>query len=98
MWTNWGKERITIKDGGRIVNQIQDKHFSFEWSPANQLTTTVSFDLEEAEGGGTYITVTETGYTKDHLSTLVHCAGGLGEALMLLKAYMEYGIKLRTNV
>ncbi|MDQ0206060.1 SRPBCC family protein [Alkalicoccobacillus murimartini] len=98
VWTNWGDDKMTIKDGGRIVKQIHNQHFSFEWSPADQLITTVSFDLEETESSGTYITITETGYTKDHLATLVHCASGWGEALMLLKAYMEFGIKLRTNI
>ncbi|TSB47049.1 SRPBCC family protein [Alkalicoccobacillus porphyridii] len=96
VWTNWGKEKVTIKDGGRIINKIQNKHFSFEWSPGPELTTTVNFDLEEYNLG-TDITVTETGYMEDHLHTLVYCAGGWGEALMLLKAYMEHGIKLRTS-
>ena len=44
--------------------------------------------------GGTVVTVTESGHTaspKD-LEALVECASGWGEALTLLKVYLEHGI------
>jgi uncharacterized protein YndB with AHSA1/START domain len=94
VWTNWGSENLTLSDGGRIVKKVQNKAFAFEWSPAKGLTTTVSFELEEGEEG-TLVTVVESGYSENHLDTLVHCAAGWGEALTLLKAYMHYNIKLR---
>lgn len=94
VWTNWGSENLTLSDGGRIVSIVPNKVFAFEWSPAKDLTTTVSFELEEVEDG-TLVTVVESGYSENHLDTLVHCAAGWGEALTLLKAYMEYNIILR---
>ena len=55
-------------------------------------TTTVAFTLEPL-GSGTKLTLNESGHTtspKD-LEALVDCAAGWGEALTLLKFYLEHG-------
>lgn len=91
VWNNWGPQSLTLTDGGPILEAIPNKLFSFEWSPAKDLTTIVKFELEEIDNG-TYVTVTDSGYNKENLAALVDCAAGWGEALTLLKMYMEYGI------
>lgn len=91
VWYNCGPNNLTDVDRGKIVERIPEKKFSFEWSPARGLTTTVSFELEETIKG-TYVKVIEDGYDLNHLDALVECAAGWGEALTLLKFYMEKGI------
>jgi hypothetical protein len=55
--------------------------------------TTVELDLEPVEGG-TVIQVRETGYldTPAGRKAFADCAAGWGEALTLLKLYVERGV------
>jgi uncharacterized protein YndB with AHSA1/START domain len=64
----------------------------FQWTPGDS-TTTVAFDLEPRKDG-TVLTVTERGHTTSRrdLEALVECAAGWGEALTLLKVYLEEGL------
>jgi uncharacterized protein YndB with AHSA1/START domain len=75
--------------------------FSFEWRTAGHATT-VDFSLA-TRGGGTVVTLTERGYVEADLGTtgvvgemgrspFAMCASGWGEALTLLKFYIEHGI------
>jgi hypothetical protein len=68
-----------------------NRQFVFEWSPGTKRTT-VSLTLE-AQGAGTRLTLEDRGYprTPEGLSTLLTCATGWGEALTLLKFYLEHG-------
>ena len=55
--------------------------------------TAVRFELNE-ENRGTIVMVTEDGYRDDQYgrAMIVECASGWGEALTLLKFYMEHNI------
>ena len=58
--------------------------------------TTVAIDLTEMPGGeGTAVRLIETGYpdTPGGLAALLNCAAGWGEALTLLKFWLEHGVR-----
>jgi uncharacterized protein YndB with AHSA1/START domain len=89
-WDNFGAGRCTTEDGGPVVDFESNTTFSFQWSPAGH-PTTVTFNLESL-GPGTLITLTETGYGSnvEDINTALACAVGWGEALTLLKFYLEH--------
>ena len=91
-WVDFSVYRHTGEDGGRVLEAVPPRRFVFQWTPGDS-TTTVAFDLEPL-GPGTAVTVTESGHTASErdLEALVECAGGWGEALTLLKMYLEHGI------
>lgn len=89
---NSGPDHITLEDGGRVLEASPDRKFVYQWTPGES-TTTISFVLTELEKG-TLVTLTESGYTRSELDlkTYGDCATGWGEALTLLKFYLEYGV------
>jgi uncharacterized protein YndB with AHSA1/START domain len=91
-WADFGGDGVTAEDGGEVLEATPPQRFVFQWTPGES-TTTVEFDLE-ARGQGTYLRVTESGHSwsQRDLEALVECAGGWGEALTLLKVYLEHGI------
>ncbi|MBS4192674.1 SRPBCC domain-containing protein [Bacillus sp. FJAT-49705] len=91
-WSNYGAKKENIEDGGDILTAIQNKLFVFQWSPGDGKTT-VKFELKPVKEG-TLLLLEETGYTASNkdLSVCIGCAAGWGEALTLLKMYLEYGI------
>lgn len=90
-WRDYGIDRQTIEDGGPVLEAVPYEKFSFRWFPTKR-GTTVTFLLEEHKGG-TLLSVVETGYstTKEELSAFMSCATGWGEAMTLLKFYLERG-------
>lgn len=93
-WVNFGAERVTADEDCPIVEIVPNERFAFQWCTfSKDRPTTVTFDLK-AESGGTMITLTETGYTDEpeSLKWLVICSAGWGEALTLLKFYLEFGV------
>jgi uncharacterized protein YndB with AHSA1/START domain len=91
-WKDFGAGRWTTEDGGPVVAVEPGTRFVFQWSPGSQ-PTTVSFDLERY-GPGTVVTLRESGYanTEEDAEACVGCAVGWGEALTLLKFFLEYGV------
>jgi len=57
-------------------------------------------DLLEAVEKGTVLTLTESGYkdTPEGLAMILECASGWGEAITLLKFYMEHGVVYNSAV
>jgi uncharacterized protein YndB with AHSA1/START domain len=91
-WENFKVDRYTGESGGPVLEAEAPRRFVFQWTAGDSLTT-IEFDLEPL-GPRTVVTVTESGHTlspKD-LEALVECASGWGEALTLLKVYLEHGI------
>ena len=91
-WENFKVDRYTGESVGPVLEAEAPRRFVFQWT-AGDSPTTIEFDLEPL-GSGTVVTVTESGHTpspKD-LEALVECASGWGEALTLLKFYLEHGI------
>jgi uncharacterized protein YndB with AHSA1/START domain len=97
-WTDFGSENATIEDGGTIIESVQNEKFVFQWSPGNA-TTTVTFNLLPYKEG-TLVTLEEIGYsnTAEDISACIGCATGWGEALTLLKIYLELGIVYKQDL
>jgi len=95
-WRDFGAGRWTLEDGGPILAIEKDRHLCFQWSPAGH-PTTVDIQLSPL-GGGTLVRLCERGYRlrADDLTALVGCAVGWGEALTLLKFYLEHGVRYGT--
>jgi uncharacterized protein YndB with AHSA1/START domain len=91
-WVDWGPEGVTATDGGPVLEAVPGRRFVFQWKPGDSQTT-VAFHLAPL-GECTRLTVTETGHqeTEGDRRALVDCAAGWGEALTLLKVYLEHGI------
>lgn len=92
-WPDYGPDRITMEDGGAVLEVEPNRRFVFQWQPGEQ-PTTVAFTLT-AQGEGTLVELTESGYTPTpaNLHAYVNCATGWGEALTLLKFYLELGVR-----
>lgn len=91
-WVNFGSGKWTTEDGGPVVDVLPNERFAFLWSPAGH-PTTVSFTLV-TRGPGTVVSLREDGYllTDYDLEALVGCSVGWGEALSLLKFYLEHDV------
>ncbi len=92
-WKDWGADKATSEDGGPVVEADRPRRFVFKWFPAgDSYSTTVEMDFEPTDEG-TIIRLKECGYRDDPKSkrAMLACATGWGEALTLLKFYVEYG-------
>jgi uncharacterized protein YndB with AHSA1/START domain len=96
-WEQWGAERISGADPG-IVKAVQENElFSFLWHPqGDDNPTTVTITLEP-DGDGTLLKLTDEGYldTPEGREAQLYCATGWGEALTLLKVFLETGYVYR---
>ncbi len=93
-WENWGPSHITVEDDGTVLEAIPSKRFSFQWHPdLPEYATTVEIDIEPTEGG-TIVSLREHGFaeTASGIAAMIDCATGWGEALTLLKFYLEHGL------
>ncbi|MEM7321992.1 MAG: SRPBCC domain-containing protein [Actinomycetota bacterium] len=91
-WKDWAAERETETMQGPVVEATPPRVFSFIWE-AGESRTTVRFELE-SRADGTLVTLTESGYgfSEVDVRACLSCAGGWGEALTLLKFYLEHGV------
>jgi uncharacterized protein YndB with AHSA1/START domain len=90
-WVDWGPDKVTATSECPVLEADVPNRFVFKWWEDHY--TTVELDFEEVEGG-TLVSVREHGYEdseKGHRRCL-ECATGWGEALTLLKFYVEHGI------
>ena len=80
----------TRAPGAETVVSIVSR-FVFQWG--TRYPSTVSFELH-AEHGGTTVRLTESGYpnSSEGRDAMLECASGWGEALTLLKFYIEHGV------
>ncbi len=98
-WKDFGPDKLTVEDGGPVLEFEENKYFSFQWNPQGiEDPTTVRFTLDERPGtdAGPYcrLTVEERGFltTMEGQQAFQSCATGWGEACTLLKFYLEHGI------
>ncbi|WP_180968201.1 SRPBCC family protein [Cytobacillus massiliigabonensis] len=85
-----------IEDGGKIIEATPDESFIFQWCPGESQTT-VKFNVQPFREG-TLLAVEEHGYSNKDIGTCIECAIGWGEALTLLKIYLEHGIVLKEDL
>ena len=91
-WVEAQVDRYTATAGGPVLEADPPRRFVFQWTPGDS-TTTIEFDLEPL-GSGTRLSVKESGHraTQKDVEALVDCAAGWGEALALLKFYLEHDV------
>jgi uncharacterized protein YndB with AHSA1/START domain len=91
-WVDARADRYTTTAGGPVLEAEPPRRFVFQWTPGDSRTT-IEFDLEPL-GPGTRLSVRESGHrlTQKDVDALVDCAAGWGEALALLKFYLEHGV------
>ena len=91
-WIDWGPDKVSEEATGRIVEVRRPERFVFKWWSDHYTTVEISFsEVEE----GTVVELREYGY-EDSAEGLRRClsvATGWGEALTLLKFYLEHGVK-----
>ena len=91
-WKDWGPNKSSMKAPGKVVDTKRPGLFVFQWGQDGK-ETTIRFELS-AMDGGTVVALTEDGYqdTPEGRAMILECASGWGEALTLLKFYIEHGI------
>ena len=87
---------ISLKEQeGLVLEARRPERFVFQWHPDNTVyATTVEINFESSDDG-TVIRLREYGYQdipSGH-KAMLGCAAGWGEALTLLKFYVEHGIR-----
>jgi uncharacterized protein YndB with AHSA1/START domain len=94
-WVGWGPEEISAEDGGLVLEAERPRRFVFQWHPDEpSYATTVEINIE-AIGDNTIVSLLEHGYhdTPSGRYACLNCAAGWGEALTLLKFYVEHGLR-----
>ena len=94
-WKDWGPDRYTLDAECKVLKAERPRLFVFEWYPVGKDNpTTVTFTLE-AKRGGTVVAISETGYTDTPKARemILECACGWGEAVTLLKFWLEHGVR-----
>ena len=93
-WVDWGPDRINTEDDCLVLEAERGRRFVFQWHPNSpDYATTVEMDFID-QTDGTVVRLREHGYhdTPAGLSAMLNCAAGWGEALALMKFYIEHGI------
>ena len=93
-WLKWGPDRTDGEISGPVLEAERPRRYVFQWNDHLGDRTTVAFDIEPRDGE-TLVTVTETGYpdTPDGRWQFMDCAVGWGEALALLKFWLEHRVR-----
>jgi uncharacterized protein YndB with AHSA1/START domain len=93
-WVDWGPDKVTTEDGGPVLEAERGKRLVFQWRPDNTADmTTCEIDFEKHDDG-TVIRLREHGYknTPEGRAAFMMCSTGWGEALTMLKYYVEHGV------
>lgn len=92
-WVRWGPDEVTAEDRGPVVEARRPERYVFRWQ-AGLGGTTVEVDFEE-HAEGTVVRLREHGYpdTPAGWAGYGECSTGWGEALTLLKFYVEHGLR-----
>lgn len=91
-WKDWGPDRYTHTVPGEVIEAKRPDRFTFQWGRGDRATK-VDFELSRFRSG-TVVTLVENGYKDDQdgRAMIMECAAGWGEALALLKFYIERGL------
>jgi uncharacterized protein YndB with AHSA1/START domain len=94
-WRNWGPDKVNQDSKAVVVEVERPERFVFQWASDNpSYVTTIEIEFEEVEEG-TVVRLREHGYhdTPSGRRALMECAAGWGEALTLMKFWVEHGIR-----
>jgi uncharacterized protein YndB with AHSA1/START domain len=93
-WKDWGVDHYTGESHGAVIEAIRPERFVFQWPvDIGSYHTTVAINFEPT-GEGTVVKLIESGYQEnaDKLQNMLNRATGWGEALTLMKFYVEHGV------
>jgi uncharacterized protein YndB with AHSA1/START domain len=96
VWKDWGPDKYTTESDGPVLEAERGKRFVFQWNPDHgnpKLATTIEINFEPVDEG-TVVRLREFGHedTPTSRAALAECAAGWGEAITLMKFYVEHGI------
>jgi uncharacterized protein YndB with AHSA1/START domain/GNAT superfamily N-acetyltransferase len=94
-WEGWGPDDFTGTYEGTVVEALPPERFVFRWPvDARTYDTTVEIDLE-ARGGTTLVRLCEHGFAEGPggLRDMLDRSAGWGEALALMKLFVEHGVR-----
>lgn len=93
-WRDWGPDHYTNDSTGKILEATRPEKFVFQWHSDNPSYATTIEIIFHATDEGTVIRLREYGYhdTPSGRAAMLECAAGWGEALTLLKFYVEHRI------
>lgn len=93
-WKDWGVQHYTGVSHGTVIAAERPLRFAFKWPvDIGSYQTTVEINFEPV-GEGTIVRLIEHGYEEnaDKLQNMLNRASGWGEALTLMKFYVEHGV------
>ncbi len=93
-WRDWGVYGITTDSVGEIVAVEPHRRFVFRWgNGSGERPSTVTMTFEPV-ADGTKVELVDAGYpdTPEGRHALMDCACGWGEALTLVKMFVEHGV------
>jgi uncharacterized protein YndB with AHSA1/START domain len=91
-FVDWGPDKINIEFAGRVVEARRPERFVYQWGIEKpETTTTVELTFEERDGG-TIVEVREHGFA--NIKNALGNSAGWGEALTLMKFWVEHGISV----
>ena len=93
-WENFGGGRETVSQKGRIIHVDLNHQLSLEWQTNEDGNRAVTKFVLTPHESGTLVELEESGYkwSERDMKVALICAGGWGEALTLLKFYLEHGL------
>lgn len=94
-WKDFGAEHFSGGDHGTILEIVPGHKLAFTWHPDSpEYATRVELSVEDAPEG-CRVRIRESGFRNDEqgLQSLAQSAAGWGEALTLLKVYLEHGLR-----
>jgi uncharacterized protein YndB with AHSA1/START domain len=91
-WVDWGPDEVNSETTCPIIEVKAPERIVFKWWEDHY--TTVELNFEEVDEG-TKVTLKEFGYqnTDEGHRRCLECATGWGEALTLLKFYVEHNLR-----
>lgn len=95
VWKDFGPNFANESAKARILRFSKPEQFVFQWYPVTKDNpTTIEINLVD-KYGGTVVELIEYGYpdSPEGIKMLIDCSCGWGEALTLLKFYLEFNIK-----
>lgn len=95
-WREWGPDRVTVDGSARILQLRENEILAWRWDDAEGYPSRTS-ELEverHAEGTVVRVTDTPTDPAAPHGEVIpLGVAAGWGEALALLKMWVEHGVR-----
>ena len=92
-WVGWGPDRVTEEDWGPVLEATRPERYVFRWQ--EQLVGRRSRSTSPTTPTERSIRLREHGYpdTPAGWAGFSDCSTGWGEALTLLKFYVEHGLR-----